>query len=462
MKKCFIALLAVIASLLGCDGPSGTEVLGEIKLSSSSKDVIEIDSEGSTESVRFSSALDWYAECADTWLTISPMEGGPGPARISIKADQNDTQESRQAVVTLCSDGFELPITVTQEPFVATFDLLDVEKEVSCLGGEIVVSVYTDVDFSYECQDNWVKGPSTKAPRTRQVAFTVEPNTLPQERTTVITFVAGDITKEFTLTQRAAGTEADDWKKDPFVHRSLAMRFTATWCGYCPIMGSAFDSAKSQMSGALELVSLHGDGSDLLFKETNTLAKRFNVDGFPTGIIDGRASIPNYQVKEVTAKAAMDVAKETQEAYPAKSAIACSSSLYGSSLSVDLSLYFKEADTYRVTILLLEDGIKGSQNGVSGTYTHNDVARKALTSINGEEVVIADDYQKWNKTYKVDDVYSNWKSDNLKILVYVEKPYGDQTVVKGVGEAEYGRYGDTYIDNCRVVKVGETAALELR
>ena len=155
MRKCFIALLAAIASLWGCDGPSGTELLGEIKLSSSSKDVIEIDSDGSTESVRFSSALDWDVECADTWLTISPMEGGPGPARISIKADQNDTQESRQAVVTLCSDGFELPITVTQEPFVATFDLLDVEKEVSCLGGEIVVSVYTDVDFSYECQDNW-------------------------------------------------------------------------------------------------------------------------------------------------------------------------------------------------------------------------------------------------------------------------------------------------------------------
>ena len=66
MRKCFIALLAVIASLLGCDGPSGTEILGEIQLSSSSKDVIEIDSDGSTESVRFSSALDWYVECADT------------------------------------------------------------------------------------------------------------------------------------------------------------------------------------------------------------------------------------------------------------------------------------------------------------------------------------------------------------------------------------------------------------
>ena len=51
MKKCFIALLAVVASLLGCDGPSGTAILGEIQLSSCSKDVIEIDSDGSTESV---------------------------------------------------------------------------------------------------------------------------------------------------------------------------------------------------------------------------------------------------------------------------------------------------------------------------------------------------------------------------------------------------------------------------
>jgi hypothetical protein len=27
---------------------------------------------------------------------------------------------------------------------------------------------------------------------------------------------------------------------------------------------------------------------------------------------------------------------------------------------------------------------------------------------------------------------------------------------------QYGYYGDTYLDNCRVVKVGEEAALELK
>ena len=465
MKKGFIGLLAVIASLWGCDGPSGTEVLGEIQLSSSSKDVIEIDSDGSVESVRFSSALDWYVECTDTWLTIDPMEGGPGPARISMRADKNDTMEARQTVVTICSGGFELPITVTQEPFVATFDLLEVEKEVSCIGGEIVVSVYTDVDFSYECQDDWVKGPSTKAPRTRQVAFTVEPNTLPQERTTVITFVAGDVAKEFSLTQRAAGTEADDWMKEQFVHRSLAMRFTATWCGYCPMLGRAFESAKTQMNGSLELVSLHGSDSNYEFSGTNTLVSRFRVQGFPTGVVDARATINNHE-QSITSKAAIDLATETAESFPVTTGIACSSTLNGNTIDVDLELYIKEADTYRVTVLLLEDNITGYQNDggrSDNNYVHNDVARLAITSMNGEKLEVSGDNQIVTKSFS-GTIKSSWNTDNLKLLIYVEKPYGDRDNVKGVSNQAvvYGNYGDTYIDNCRAVKVGETAGLELR
>lgn len=460
MKKCLFVLFAVIVSLVGCDGPDDTQVLGEIQLSSSSKDVVEIDADGSIESVRFSSALDWNVDFSADWLTVTPLEGGPGPARITIKAGANETSETRQTVVNICSEGFELPITVTQEPFVATFELLDTEKEISCLGGEFVIRVYTDADYEYQCDADWVHLPDSKAPRTREVSVVVDPNAS-EERSTVITFCSGMTCKAFTLTQRPVGTEADDWKVDAFIHRSLAMRFTATWCGYCPAMGSAFESAKSQMSGALELVSLHGSDSDLEFSGTNTLVRRYKVNGFPTGVVDARASIPNYTATEVTATAAMDVAKETQEAYPAKSGIACSSTLNGTTLSVDLSLYFKEPDTYKVTVLLMEDGISGWQNGVSGTYIHNDVARKAVTSMSGEEVSITDDYQLWNKTYSV-EINSGWNAENLELLVYVEKPYGSQSVVKGVSEASYGSYGDTYIDNCRVVKVGEDAGLELR
>jgi hypothetical protein len=157
----------------------------------------------------------------------------------------------------------------------------------------------------------------------------------------------------------------------------------------------------------------------------------------------------------------MDVAEETGANYPAKSGIACKSTLDGTSLTVDLSLYFKEADDYMVTVLLLEDGIVGYQNGGDNNYRHDDVARLAVTSISGDAVKVENDCTVVNKTYTA-TVKSNWQAENLEVLVYVEKPYGSQSKVKGVSGASYGNYGDTYIDNCRVAKVGTEAPLELK
>lgn len=459
MKKYLFTLLTVIASLVGCDD-TGTAPVGEIQLASSSKDVIEIQPEGGKETVRFSSALEWHIEFSADWLTVDPLEGAPGTAKISISADVNEDAESRQAVVNICTGGIEYPITVKQEAFVPTFELLETEKEISCVGGEVVVNVYTDMEFDFQCDADWVKSASTKAPRTRKVPFTVDPNTVPETRQAVITFFAGDITKTFTLTQRPAGTEGDDWKKEPFQDRSLAIRFTATWCGYCPYMATAFETAKAQMGESLVLVNLHSPDSNYGFSGTTTMANRFGVRDYPTGIVDARASIPNYSNTSNTALAVMDVAKETQTTYPAKTGIACKSVLDGTSLTVDLSLYVKEADDYRVTVLLLEDGIVGYQNGASSNYRHDDIARLAVTSMSGDAVNIAEDCTVWNQIYTA-TVKSGWDPENLEILVYVEKPYGGQEKVKGVSNARYGNYGDTYIDNCRVVKVGEDAALEL-
>ena len=458
-------LIAVIASVIGCDDITPTTQVGDIQLASSSKDVVEIKPEGGRENVRFSSALDWHVELSDEWLTVEPMEGAAGTARISIKADANETAETREAIVKICSEGVEMPVTVTQEPFIPTFELLDVSKEITCLGREFSISIYTDVEYEFHCEADWVTCVSTKAPRTRTLTFVAEPNPLPEERKALITFCAGTSCKMFTLTQRAAGTEADDWKKDQFVHRSLAMRFTATWCGYCPMLGTAFESAKSQMNGSLELVSLHGSDSNYEFSGTNTLVSRFRVQGFPTGVVDARATINNDE-QSVTSQAAVNVATETADSYPVTTGIACSSTLSGNTINVDLDLYVKEADTYRVTVLLLEDNITGYQNNggrSDNNYVHNDVARLAITSMNGERIEVSEDYQVVKKSFS-GTVRSSWDPDNMKVLIYVEKPYGDRDKVDGVNSrvVYYGNYGDTYIDNCRAVKVGETAALELR
>ena len=459
MKKYLITLLAAVAAFCGCTD-LGQSQAGEIQFSSS-KEVYEIKPAGGKENIRFSSALDWHVEFSEDWLTVDPMEGGPGSAKITIQADANVDTQDRQAIVNICTGGLEFPITVTQGAYAPTFELLETEKEVSCLGGELVVSVYTDVDYEFQCDADWVTCTSTKAPRTRKVTFMVEPNTLPEHRTTIISFCAGSVCQAFTLTQRPVGTEGEDWLHEEFVHRSLAMRFTATWCGYCPEMGSAFQSAKAQLGDALVLVNLHSADSKYEFSGTSNLAGKFGISNLPTGVVDARASVPNYSPASITTSVVTEVAKETQEAYPVKTGIACKSVLDGTSLTVDLSVYFKEADNYKVTVLLLEDGIIGYQNGGGSNYRHDDVARLALTSISGESVNAAEDGTIWNKTYTA-TIKSSWKAENLELLIYVDKPYGDQGKAKGVANAIYGNYGTTYIDNCRVVKVGEDAALELQ
>jgi hypothetical protein len=113
-----------------------------------------------------------------------------------------------------------------------------------------------------------------------------------------------------------------------------------------------------------------------------------------------------------------------------------------------------------VTVLLLEDGIVGYQNGGGTSYTHNDVARYALTSMSGDSVKIESDNTVWSNIYTA-KVSTAWNPDKLKVLVYVERPYGNQPEVGDVSGAQYSNYGDIYIDNCRAVKVGESGPIEL-
>lgn len=457
MKKFLFVFSAIVTLAAGC-----AEVLPEpeIVLDKASKETAEFTGEGGKSYVTFSSALEWHVEVSEDWLEVNPSEGGPGSGRITIRAEKNTRPESRTGVVNICSGTLKFPINVLQEAYVETFELLETEKDLTCMGGEVTVQVNADVDYEVAFDADWISIPGVKAPYVRTHLFYVEPNPLDEPRTAVISFIYGTTVRTFTLTQRAAGSEGDDWMYDAFVHRSLAMRFTADWCGYCPMMGTAFSSAASQMRGRLLLVSLHGSQSTYEFEHTNTLADRFLVSGYPTGVVDARASIPNYSSISTTAGVAMEVAEETQASYPAKTGIACSSTLEGNILNADVQVYVKEPGSYRTVVLLLEDGIVGYQNGGGNDYVHNDVARFALTSVSGEPFTMTESGI-WTGSYSA-ELDQTWNKDNLRLLIYVEKAYGDQKKVKNVEGATYSNFGDTYIDNCRAVRTGTVNDIELQ
>ena len=466
MKRLMLMILTVamlFVVVAGCEkAPEVSVDETLIQLAGSQKENLDVAPEGESFTIRFTAAADWTVRVAGKadWLEISPVEGVAGMARVNVDVSVNDSDSERAAVIELCCDGTAIrKINLSQAVFIPTFELSGTERSMSCLGGTFAVEVTADVDYDFEISVDWIRAEETKAGDDKRHVFVVDPNA-GGERTGVITFHAGEVSSAFTVKQRPAGTSEDDWKVDSFRHRSLAMRFTADWCGYCPYMATAFESAKAQLNDDLEIVSIHSGGSTYDFSEANTLTKRFSVSGLPSGVIDFRARVANQSQTEITASHAIAVAQETKSSYPVTTGIACSSSLAGDQLTVDLDLYMKEAGTYRVVVLVLEDGIVGYQNNGGDDYVHNDVARLAVTSINGDKVEAASDYQVVSKTYS-GTVSSSWNKDNLELLVYVEKPYGARERVTGVPAATYGDYGDTYVDNCRIVKVGTEASLEL-
>lgn len=463
LRKILLAAIAMLPIISCSKNPAEEGELPLLQLPDGLKTDIVLDPEGDVVNFRFDAAAPWTVQLSGDadWLEVSPMSGSPGTGRIKVQVETNLTDSHRKAEMKVVAHEHELVYRFSQAPYAPTLELVSNEGEITSLGGAYTVKVLTDVVYECFIDADWVREPVTKAPRVREHIFNVDPNPLSEKRSATITFTYGSMSEVFTLSQREHGTEADDWMYEDFVRRSLAMRFTADWCGYCPVMADAFDMAKIQMPHDVEMAAFHGNKSTYEFSGTSKLIDRFLTGSFPTGVVDARASIPSYASAILIASILTDVVKESFATYPSTVGIEFNSTLSGDALDVDLSLYIKEADTYRVSVLLLEDGIVGYQNGKGSAYEHNNVVRLAFTSGMGDTFKTEEDNQIWKSSYSA-AVSSGWDRENLKILVYVEKPYGEQDKVHGVEYAYYHDFGDTYVDNCRVAGIGEAIKLEFK
>lgn len=245
--------------------------------------------------------------------------------------------------------------------------------------------------------------------------------------------------------------DPEDWAGKEFWHKSLGMRFTATWCGYCPNLATGFAKAVSQYPNKIEQLNLHPASSNLGFSGTSALSNIFNVTGYPTGMIDYRSRIGNY-ASDDAATLVVDAVKETEKNYPVKTGISFSSSVSGSTLNLNVKLYIKEKGDYKVTAVLLEDNIIGYQNGGGDNYNHSSIARVAITDITGDAVSTSEDNKTVSKNYTA-TIPSSCDKNNLRVLVYVLRQYGSQTIIRTAD------YGDYYVDNAISAAVGTTQDL---
>jgi hypothetical protein len=245
-------------------------------------------------------------------------------------------------------------------------------------------------------------------------------------------------------------------------HHSLGLRFTATWCVHCPKMSESFRLARQDLGDRFEYVSLYSasGGGNYGFADIGDLTSQYHVSGYPTGIIDGRFELKNSYTSEEAARLIASTVDETEMWYPAVTSIALESSLSGRELTVRADVYAQAPDSYKLTVILMENGIIGYQAdaeaGPHEDFEHNRVARLTLTpSVDGEEFNVTATGETKSFTYTA-DIPEEYNPDNLVILAWIRRPFGARPAVQSAS------YGGWYIDNCRAAPLGIAVPLEVR
>lgn len=284
--------------------------------------------------------------------------------------------------------------------------------------------------------------------------FRAERNRSEEARTSYIS-VCTD-TNCYMATVSQEGSVEGDWMNADFVHHSFGMRFTATWCQWCPKMNEAFKSVREQMGDKFEYACYYATSGNYGFSGTETMMNQYKASGYPTGILDGRLDIPNYTDPTYTAQAFLDGIKETEANYPTVTALELQSSLSGNKASVSVNVYLKANDSYKLTVLLVENNIVGDQkdgNVYISDFVHNKVTRIALTSVLGDAFQGEEGMEK-SFSFSC-DIPDDYVKENLEVVAYVQRPFGAQPVISS------DNYGGYYVDNARAAALGAIADLEL-
>ena len=411
-------------------------------------DPLSFEMSGGVTAVSVLSNVKWTVESDASWCEVSPTEG-EGDGALCVTVGEYKVEGRRSATLTVRGEGCGSKTFSVEQEGIVPFNVSPSQVEVSADGGTFEVKVTSSFGYHISSIPDWVKEISN-TPVNKIHKFEVDPAISAESRSGVVVF-CDDVGTCLPVNVRQEGSpDAIDWSK-AFYHKSLYMRFTATWCGWCPMMGRSVALAQTKYPGRIELVNLHASSSNLAFSGTETLERQYGIGGYPTGMIDGRRYMGNYSSADYFVQWVGEILDETETAYPVSSAIGFASSFSGRTLSIDLKLYLREAADYKVTVLLTESGIVGYQSdyeqGDHQDYHHDNIARIAVTNAAGDALTTTAD-RTLKKIHYSTTIPSGYNKDNMKILVIVQRHFGSQRILAD------GDYGGYYVDNCASGKAG--------
>ena len=420
-----------------------------------SKSEAEVGAEGGTVDVTVTANIEYEYTINVDWITEVTTRNTTDRTHV-FEVAPNTESESRTATISFCGNETCHPFVITQAA-AETDVYLDVDNVNISVAAEgtaspVTVNVTSNLPWNVASDAAWCEVSPSSGENDGSFDITVSENVSYDSRIANITVSAvdGSLSRTIAVIQSPAQREEgdDSWVEAEFVHRSLAFRFTADWCGFCPMMATAMSDAQKELPGKLEVISVHGGGSGLACSASNTLANNYPIDGFPTGLVDGRTYIANYAIP-VTTSLIVEAVNETESKYETVTAASWTSKVSGSQVTMDLSAYIKKAGSYKITALLVEDKVISYQadynNGASDAYEHNGIIRAALSNVLGEDVEVTEDAQVKTFTYSA-ELPSECNKDNVRVVVYIQRKDSDNSY---------------YVDNTASATVGKDKNLDM-
>ena len=190
---------AAIAVAAECSDTSEPEMV-EPEISINVTETAFSSENPSEVSVDVSSNVEWKAVATEDWISISPSEGtGNGTVSIAVQenvAPEGESAAARKGAVIISVGRKEVKVNVSQsaEPIVFQADG-KTSVEIPADGGEVEVSVSTNIGYVAESDVKWISLVSTRAVKSESLVFSVKLNDRldPREGTISITSANGDM-----------------------------------------------------------------------------------------------------------------------------------------------------------------------------------------------------------------------------------------------------------------------------
>lgn len=216
---------------------------------------------------------------------------------------------------------------------------------------------------------------------------------------------------------------------------NLFEEYTATWCSSCPAGNSATASIAALPDAAVARFH-NGDAYSCSDGEAYYEAYFSGSIYTPSGIINMGES-GGYDVNSITSIWLGEMTARSGNISPLEITLTPNLNTASRQLTVDLKAKFKYAENgdYYMNVYILENGIVGTQSGVSGAFTHDLVVRSMLGGSTGTPGIIPaspivnTDYTKsYNYT-----IPTAWNLNKLVLIGLVfEKNGGTANVLNAV------------------------------